>query len=224
MEIKVNLKIFIFAIIFYFTKQIEIYVLFMTFAVIHELGHMLAGIILGSKVKSISIMPFGLSISFGVETKDYNKKIKKGNFLNIKRILIAFAGPMANFLIAGLFYLFPFNISIVKISHIIYSNFLIGVFNLIPIYPLDGGRILKEVLQILFGLKKSIIKVKTISNACTIILTAVSSVLILFYHNIAILFIIIYLWYLTLTQNKKFQSKIKIYDVVDTYEIIKRQI
>ena len=114
MEIKVNLKIFIFAVIFYFTKQIEIYALLMLFAILHELGHLLAGSIMGVKVKSISIMPIGLSIGFEIDAMDYNKKIKKGNFLNIKKIIIAFAGPMVNFIIAILFFLCPIQFFIVK--------------------------------------------------------------------------------------------------------------
>ena len=217
MEIRVNLKIFIFAIVFYFTKQIEIYALLMLFAVLHELGHMLAGILLGSKVKNISIMPLGLSIGFGIEAKDYNKRINKGNLLNLKRIIIALAGPMVNFLIAILFFLFPFQFLMFKVQYIIYANLLIGFFNLLPIYPLDGGRIIKELLQINNGLKKSMIIMNNISNTSVIILTAIASISILFYHNIAIFFIIIYLWYLILMENKKFKSKMQIYKLLDAF-------
>lgn len=218
MEIRVNLKIFIFTIIFYFTKQIEIYALLMFFAVLHELGHLVVGLLLGLKVKNVSIMPLGLSIGFGIDTEDYNKKIKKGNFLNIKRIIIALAGPMVNFIIAVSFFLFPFQFFVYQSSHIVYSNLLIGVFNLLPIYPLDGGRIVKEVLQIYKGLKKSIIIMNYVSNICVSILTAISSIVILYYHNIAILFIIIYLWYITLMENKKFKSKMKVYKLLDAYK------
>ena len=42
MRFRIDLKIFIFLIIFYFTKQIEIYAMIMLFALIHELGHLLA--------------------------------------------------------------------------------------------------------------------------------------------------------------------------------------
>ena len=223
MELRVNLKIFMFAIIFYFTKQIEIYALLMFFAVLHELGHLVAGILLGSKVKSISIMPLGLSIGFGVDTHDYNKKIGRGNFLNIKKIIIAFAGPMVNFFIVILFLIFPFQFFSIEMEYIIYANLLIGIFNLIPIYPLDGGRILKGMLQIYKGVEKSMIIINITSNACVIVLTAVSSVAILYYHNIAILFIIVYLWYITLMENKKFQSKMKIYEAIDTYRQMKKE-
>ena len=59
----------------------------MVFALIHELGHLLAGIILKMKPEKLEIMPFGVSIAFKIEPKDYNKKIKKEYFFNkIKKI------------------------------------------------------------------------------------------------------------------------------------------
>lgn len=57
MTINVNLKIFLFALIFYLTKQIEIYVILMLFALVHEIGHLICGIMLGLKPKSLKIMP-----------------------------------------------------------------------------------------------------------------------------------------------------------------------
>ena len=81
MRFRIDLKIFIFLIIFYFTKQIEIYAMIMLFALIHELGHLLAGILMGMKPEKIELMPFGVSISFKIKVEEYNKKIKKGNML-----------------------------------------------------------------------------------------------------------------------------------------------
>lgn len=49
MRIRINLKIFLFVLIFILTKQIKIYGILMLFAFIHELGHMLVGILLGFK-------------------------------------------------------------------------------------------------------------------------------------------------------------------------------
>ena len=73
MSIKIDLKIFLFILLFIITNQIEIYALVMSFAIIHELGHLLAGISLGFKPKSINIIPFGLQIEFKVHFEDYNK-------------------------------------------------------------------------------------------------------------------------------------------------------
>ena len=62
MRFRIDLKIFIFLIIFYFTKQIEIYAMIMLFALIHELGHLLAGLLMGIKPEKIELMPFIVSI------------------------------------------------------------------------------------------------------------------------------------------------------------------
>ena len=48
----------------------------MCLALIHELGHVMAGIILGVKPESISIIPTGFSVKFKNDCKNYNKKIK----------------------------------------------------------------------------------------------------------------------------------------------------
>ena len=86
MQIKINLKIFIFMIVFYFTKQIEIYGILMLFAFLHELGHLLAGILLGFKPESLKVNPLGLSINFKIQLADYNGKVKKRKSISIKKI------------------------------------------------------------------------------------------------------------------------------------------
>lgn len=213
MTINVNLKIFLFSILFYFTKQIEIYVLLMFFAFIHEMGHLICGLLLGLKPKALKIMPLGICIEFSVIYKDYNKKIKNGNVLNIKKIILALAGPITNIIIIALCIFYKNHIGMAK--EIIYANLLIAIFNFIPIYPLDGGRFLKELVHIIKGKKKSIEYINFVSNACTILLTMVASIGIYYYKNIAIVLIIAYLWILTITENKKYNIKKRIYKIIE---------
>ncbi len=153
MRFRIDLKIFLFLILFYFTKQIETYVIIIVFAIIHELGHLMAGLIMGMKPEKIELMPYGISISFKLKPKDYNKKILKANLLEIKKILVAIAGPFTNLLII----IFATHLKIELFSNliIIYANLLLILFNLVPIYPLDGGRILKGILHIFLGKRKS---------------------------------------------------------------------
>ena len=209
MKIKINLNIFLFLVLFIITNQIEIYALIMIFALIHELAHLGLGIILGFKAETFKIMPFGFSIEFKTNTQDYNKKILKSNILSIKKILIAFAGPFVNFIIVllGIFCGFEENI--------IYANLLILLFNLLPIYPLDGGRILKNILKIFFGNRKANKYINTISNCVLIILTMITSITILIYHNIALFAIIIVLWGMVIKENKRYYTYNKIYKTID---------
>ena len=212
MRFRIDLKIFIFLIIFYFTKQIEIYTMIMLFALIHELGHLLMGLLMGMKPEKIELMPFGVSISFKIKVEEYNKKIKKGNLLEIKKIVIALAGPLTNFII--IIIANNLKIDIFKSLMIIYTNFLIMIFNLLPIYPLDGGRILKGILHINFGIRTTEFYINIISKIMVAIITILSSILILYVHNVAILFIDLYLWYLVLKEDVKYKKREEIYNKI----------
>lgn len=207
MRIRINLKIFLFVLIFILTKQIKIYGILMLFAFIHELGHMLVGILLGFKPEKLEIMPYGVSVGFNVKCEDYNKKIKKGNMLAIKKLIIALAGPLTNFIITIIFLMANINFFGIERELVIYSNILIGIFNLIPIYPLDGGRAIKNILHITVGLQNSYEYTNQISKITICLLTGVCSIAILYIRNVAILLILAYLWYLVIVENRKYNRK-----------------
>ena len=209
MKIKLNLYIFLFLILFIITNQVEVYALVMIFALIHELAHLICGVILGFKPETLRIMPLGFSIEFETKLEDYNKKVLKSNIMSVKKAVIALAGPLINFLIVMFGILFDLD------SNIIYANFLLFLFNLIPIYPLDGGRILKNMLKIFFGNREAYKCMNCITNILFVILTMISSILILIYKNIAILAIIIGLWGIILRENKKYFTYNKIYKIID---------
>lgn len=160
-------------------------------------------------------MPLGISVEFSVVTRDYNKKIKNANLLAIKKMIIAIAGPITNILIICMTILLKQYINENIYEPIIYSNILIAIFNLLPIYPLDGGRFLKSLIHIIKGNIKSIRYINFISNATMIILTMISSIAIYYYKNIAILLIIIYLWTITIIENKKFKIKNRINKIIE---------
>ena len=210
MSLKIDLKIFILMILFYFTNQLEIYLYIMLFAIIHECGHLLVGLILGERPQVIKLTPFGLSMIFKINIYEYNRKIKNANLLELKRILIFLAGPITNIVIVVISNF----ICKSNLEFIIYSNLIIAIFNLLPIYPLDGGRVIKSFLHIFIGKMKSEKIINDISIISTIFLTAVASITIYYYQNIAIFLIIIYIWYLVIKENREYKIKQRIYEIL----------
>ena len=209
MSIKLDLKIFLFLFLFLLTSQLEMYLLLMLFAIIHELGHLAAGLILKFKPEEIKPTPVGLQIQFKVSDEEY--KLNNVKSYTIKKAIIALAGPLTNFIIATIMIaIAQINIDLqytYMFSLIVYSNLLIAMFNLIPIYPMDGGRVVKEILSIIFGKKKAYKITYMISKTVLILLTAAASIAILYIHNIAILIIIAYLWYLEIAEIRKYNRR-----------------
>jgi Zn-dependent protease len=106
---------------------------------IHELSHSLIARRKGTEVKSITLFIFGGVAQISNEPKDPNSEL-----------LIAIAGPIASLILAGLFfliaYLSPEEISSAIFSYLFLVNVVLAVFNLIPAFPLDGGRILRALV------------------------------------------------------------------------------
>lgn len=203
MKIKFNIDIFICLLIAIVTKNIEKYAVFMLFIIIHEMAHLVTGIVLGVKPKRIDVYALGLSLefySFGHIT-----------YKNLRKILIYIAGPLINFAIAIVLII----LNDKTYLDIIYINLILGFFNLLPIYPMDGGRILKQLLTIVKGEKASKIITNKVSNIAVAVITVCYSILILYVHNFAIFMVIIYLWIILIKENKNLKLQLKMYEVLE---------
>lgn len=208
MYIKLNFQIFILLAIFLLTSQVEIYAATMLFIGIHELAHILAGIALGYKIRRLKILPFGFNVTFEKYTSKNTFKSK------IERIIVAMAGPAINVMIACVWIFIDIGISYVSRETVIYSNLLLAIINLIPISPLDGGRILKELLAIKLDKVKTIKLISKITYVSIIFLTILSSIAILYYQNIGIFLAILFLWIISIKELKANKCKIRIYEII----------
>jgi Zn-dependent protease len=76
-------------------------------------------------------------------------------FKNIRRdiIIMALAGPLANIMVAFLsgilirYFLFPWDIYCMGLIYMLFMNIGLGLFNLLPLPPLDGSHVMENVLS-----------------------------------------------------------------------------
>ncbi len=107
---------------------------------LHELGHSVIALYYKVKVKQITLFLFGgISEIIGEPPKA------------LAEFWIAAAGPIVSFLLALIFYLMElifFNVTSLYalFEYLAYINLALALFNLIPGFPLDGGRVLRSIV------------------------------------------------------------------------------
>ena len=110
---------------------------------VHELSHIAAARSKGCRLRIIKFMPAGISAT-----------IDEGYRTKLDSVIIYSSGPVANILLA----VASFSINLVLMHPSDYlrffalSNIYLAAFNMIPAFPLDGGRILNEILSDRIGL------------------------------------------------------------------------
>jgi Zn-dependent protease len=111
--------------------------------VFHELSHSLVARRYGMRIRGITLFIFG-----GVAEMEDEPPTAKAEFM------MAIAGPIASALLSGAFHVLgdfgvrmgiPTPVSAV-LGYLVLINMLLAVFNLVPAFPLDGGRMLRAVL------------------------------------------------------------------------------
>jgi Zn-dependent protease/predicted transcriptional regulator len=120
--------------------------LFFLSIVLHELGHSLVALSRGIPVRSITLFIFG-----GVAQTERDADSARSEFW------IAIAGPIVSFVLAGLFFVLSWIFAgvsepaAVAFSWLAFINFVVAVFNLVPGFPLDGGRVFRAAVWGLSG-------------------------------------------------------------------------
>jgi len=116
---------------------------------IHEFGHVAAAKSFGWRIREVRLLPFG-----GVAVTD-----DEGSAPAHEEIVVALAGPLQNAVMVG----FACAMKATGVSdpawwdYFLQSNLLIGLFNLLPIQPLDGGKMLKAVLSYLLAYHQTMV-------------------------------------------------------------------
>lgn len=171
---------------FYISDMLPIYFLALICGIWHEMGHLLAMKILKNKAQAIRVTPFGIKIL----------KCENQFFSYQKDIFIYLAGPLFNLLASVIFYLvFYYQLWWSQImAYLVGINLVLFLFNLIPVFTLDGGRILLSVFLLVTSYHRAY-KIMNIVSWCCIVLLLITGafVLLLTQYNITLLLAGVYL-------------------------------
>jgi Zn-dependent protease len=107
---------------------------------LHEFGHALVARRFGIETRRITLLPIG-----GVAELERSPEDPRAE------LWIAAAGPAVNFAIAGVLALIGLSFGLftgsgllsVVLSGLLWANLMLGLFNLVPAFPMDGGRVFR---------------------------------------------------------------------------------
>jgi len=118
--------------------------------ILHEFGHCLTAQRFGIGIEKILILPIGGMAQFSSIPREPRAEF-----------LITAAGPAVNFALFGLMFAFlgtgaPLSLTFALEPHsiaaaVMWANLVLGIFNLLPIFPMDGGRLLRASLASRFS-------------------------------------------------------------------------
>ena len=124
----------------YWAKGLVASLLFFVSILLHELGHAVVARLHGLRTRSITLFIFG-----GVAQLEKDPKDGRAEFW------MAAAGPVVSLALAGVFYacatlpfVGPSAAAVAK--YLAFINLILAVFNLVPAFPMDGGRLLRGAL------------------------------------------------------------------------------
>ena len=173
---KIHVLYYVVALVSFLTGNFKNFIIFSAIIIVHETGHIVGAWIFKWKIDKVILLPFG-GITIFKESIDKSLK---------QELIIALLGPLFQIL----FYLiFKDNATF---NH---YNMAILLFNLLPIYPLDGSKILNIFFNELVSFKKS--------HILTIVVSEITLFFLLFKTRINLLLLLI-LFFLIVEIIKEF--------------------
>ncbi len=133
---------------------------------LHETAHILAAKHLGYTVFELHLLPFGASM-----------RIEERNGWSRAPVWIALAAPASNLIASGMTALTLFFLPQTHqdLQAFLIANLCIGAWNLLPVYPLDGGRALQWILEHRIPLRTAGIVLKTVAVSVAVLLVTACS-------------------------------------------------
>lgn len=142
-NIEIDPVIYIVVVVMILSGHLTEYLSVLVSVFLHELGHIATTLAFGGNIYTIRIMPVGL-----------NAVIQDSSCSRTERIIIYLSGPCINLaiiLICIIIQSLGMNFNEIA-AYLTGLNIGLLIFNLLPVLPLDGGRILKEMLSAKIGI------------------------------------------------------------------------
>lgn len=132
----------------YWTAGVISAIVFLASLLAHELAHSVVAMRRGVRVEGITLWLFGGVSRFSSDTSSPGSQA-----------LITFVGPLTSLVLGAVFYLISVafgggghpSLAAATLSWLGYINITLGVFNLVPAFPLDGGRLLQSLIWLRTG-------------------------------------------------------------------------
>lgn len=142
-KIRVDISTYVIVLLSFLAGYFEYTFLTIIIIIVHEMGHFLTGYFLKLKVKEISLFMFGGVTIFD---EDLNLNI-------FKELLVVVMGPVVQMLFYMIvYYLYTKGfVSVNTMKKVSTINLILLEFNLLPILPLDGGKILNNILDLILS-------------------------------------------------------------------------
>lgn len=144
-RIRINLLVLLLGGLYAYLGLVVEILLILAAVLIHEIAHIIMARLLGVRVAEVDLLPFGGQ----AKMEDYTGLDPEQD------IYLALAGPAASLSAAGIFYFLQEQIVSSYLPMFININLFLGLFNLCPGLPMDGGHILRAVLSKFIGYKRA---------------------------------------------------------------------
>lgn len=133
---------------------LPVFLIYALTALLHECGHIFCAARMGFTCEKISLMPYGAAAicdTDGISAKD--------------EVKLALSGPAVNALIcvaaAGLWWFFP--VTYAYTDTVFNASLVMLLINLLPAYPLDGGRVLRCIMGAFLPKKAAVVTLRVLS-------------------------------------------------------------
>lgn len=189
-KIEFHLLYYLFALICFLTGYFKDFIWISLLIIIHELGHLTGALLCRWNVKKIKILPFG---GMTILNEQLNRPI-------YQEFIILLMGPIYQVL-------FFFLLIVLNKNHPLFELYHYGllIFNLLPIIPLDGSKLLNLVLEYFFSYRFSK-KIVLVISTTFLFFFFISAFI---YKNLIILIIVIFLIIQNIKYFKEFKYIIK---------------